>query len=243
VSDVPDPCALAIENSNPSSGEGGVSVGLREASGHIEVLARERIVPAKRHDDALMRTIEQAMTNAARSPKSLDVVVVSCGPGGFTGLRVAITAAKMIAATTGCACAPVPSAMVAVRAFQERGQSERIAVAMAGKRGTAWVAWIDTNAPVDQQLDAAKKGAVVDHAQFVDEVTNRRIDTLIADTHAPESIRDAAHDAGIQVVAPAFTSDACLSLAWSATPVDPLALAPLYPREPEAVSKWRELHG
>lgn len=243
MNDTPAQCALAIENSNPSSGEGGVSVGLRDASGDIEVLARERIVPAKRHDDALMRTIELAMANAARSPKSLDVVVVSCGPGGFTGLRVAITAAKMIAATTGCACAPVPSALVAVCSFQERGDGERIAVAMAGKRGTAWVAWIDTNASVEQQLDAAMKGVVVDQSQFVAEATARRIDTLIADAHAPESIRDAANDAGIQVVPPDFTSDACLSLAWSVKPIDPLALAPLYPREPEAVSKWRELHG
>ncbi|MEY3027623.1 MAG: hypothetical protein RLZZ238_2520, partial [Planctomycetota bacterium] len=33
-------------------------------------------------------------------------------------------------------------------------------------------------------------------------------------------------------------------LAFSAgRTVDPLALTPIYPREPEAVTKWRERHG
>jgi hypothetical protein len=48
---------------------------------------------------------------------------------------------------------------------------------------------------------------------------------------------------GISIVRPKLSAKALLGVGHAMTPVDPLELAPIYPREPEAVRKWRELHG
>ncbi len=50
-----------------------------------------------------------------------------------------------------------------------------------------------------------------------------------------------ARAASIRIGPPSFDPIACARLALTHAPVDPLELAPLYPREPEAVTKWRAL--
>ncbi len=65
---------------------------------------------------------------------------------------------------------------------------------------------------------------------------------IVADQFFPASMRAGAESLGIAIVPPVFDPVACLEAAEGITPVDPAALAPLYPREPEAVTKWKKLH-
>jgi hypothetical protein len=45
------------------------------------------------------------------------------------------------------------------------------------------------------------------------------------------------------IQSPTFDALACCELGSRLPPVDALLIEPLYPREPEAVTKWRVLHG
>ena len=103
---------LAIETSNPANGPGEVAIGARAAEG-TSVLAIEQVTPRGRHDDALMPAIDAALKRAGATPRDLKRVAVSVGPGGFTGLRIAVATAKVIAEATGAHVAPVRSAHVA----------------------------------------------------------------------------------------------------------------------------------
>lgn len=63
---------------------------------------------------------------------------------------------------------------------------------------------------------------------------------VLADGHLPEELRAAASDAGARLRIPRLDARLCAiaSEEFPAMGVD--ALAPIYPREPEAVTKWRE---
>ena len=69
------------------------------------------------------------------------------------------------------------------------------------------------------------------------------IDHLIGDRYLPEGIRGEAARLGITVGGPEFDPVACLELAARMPAADPADVLPIYPREPEAVTKWRTLHG
>ena len=73
------------------------------------------------------------------------------------------------------------------------------------------------------------------------------IDALVADEHAPEALLARVAPAGIPVVVPRFEPEACARVAArrleAGATVDPLALMPIYPRQPEAVTLWERRHG
>jgi hypothetical protein len=65
---------------------------------------------------------------------------------------------------------------------------------------------------------------------------------LIADRFLPDTLRAAATQISATIVEPIFAASSLLALAGHTPPVDPLALAPLYARQPEAVTQWQRLH-
>src|SRR5919106_153062 len=101
------PALLAIETSQRVGG-----VALRDDRGVVLV---EMLAPKKRHDDDLLPAIDRVFKRATLSPSDLagGAVGVSIGPGGFTGLRIAVTTAKMFAEALGANVIAVPSALVA----------------------------------------------------------------------------------------------------------------------------------
>lgn len=72
---------------------------------------------ARRHARDLTPAAAGLLEAAGVKPAGLTGVVVSIGPGSFTGLRVGITAAKALSYATGCALVAVPTfAAIANRA-------------------------------------------------------------------------------------------------------------------------------
>lgn len=65
------------------------------------VLARAAQVDSKRHGELVAPLVEQVMREAGRSTDELTHVVAGTGPGPFTGLRVGIVTARVLALTTG----------------------------------------------------------------------------------------------------------------------------------------------
>jgi tRNA threonylcarbamoyladenosine biosynthesis protein TsaB len=218
---------LAIETSNPASGgEPGVAVGLTTPDA-AQALGLEHLGRGDRHDDLLMPAVERLLARLGHAPRDLTRVAVSIGPGGYTALRIATAAASMIAMATGASLVGVPSAHVAARRAP-RGRP--FAVALASKNDSTVLT------PFDAEGRPAGPPRLLTAANLDGAIPG----TLIADRHLPEPIRAAALAAGCRIIEPNFDPTACLELAWSAAPA--VSIMPLYGREPEAVTRWRELH-
>ena len=75
-----------------------------------------RLDPSRRQNRDLAPTVKQLLSDNRLSVKELTGVMVSQGPGSFTGLRVGIISAKVLAFAAGCALVAVPTfAMLAAR--------------------------------------------------------------------------------------------------------------------------------
>lgn len=222
---------LAIEMS-----QRGGSVAVGTDAGRLVI---ERFDAAGSRDvDPLLPAIDRATKAHGCGPRGLAAVAVSAGPGGFTGLRVSVTATKCLGEALGVAVIAVPSALVA--AESATGPADRV-VALAAKRETAWIALVTGNG---EGLRIEGEPSVLSASEIRWPQGAR---TLLADEFAPEGILASATAAGILVERPLFDAAACwrvgLRMWRRGDVVDPLHLAPIYPREPEAVTLWRLRHG
>ncbi len=77
---------LAIDTSTPAVTAGVVADG--------ELLAEQVSVDARAHAERITPNVLAALADAGRSMTDLDAVVVGCGPGPFTGLRVGMATAS-----------------------------------------------------------------------------------------------------------------------------------------------------
>ena len=69
-----------------------------------ETIVGERTLDeSRRHARDLAPAIRELLTQQDWRARDLDGVIVSRGPGSYTGLRVGIMSAKMLACATGCA--------------------------------------------------------------------------------------------------------------------------------------------
>lgn len=78
---------LAIDTATPA-----VTAGIVKLDG-IEVLAERVTVDARAHAEQLTPNVLAALADAGLTVDDLDAVVVGCGPGPFTGLRVGMATA------------------------------------------------------------------------------------------------------------------------------------------------------
>ena len=216
---------LAIETSQRKGG-----VALRDASGaaHVEWVAEDL-----RHDDDLLPAIDRLYKRAELEPKATDAVGVSIGPGGFTGLRIAVSTAKMLGEALGCKLIAVPSALVAAGSYHGDGP---IIVALASKAETFWATRMEQ---VGDRWEPADEGQLTDAGSL--DLTDAK--ALIGDEYVPGKIRDICVAANVPIIEPNFDPLACLAVTEQrlelGEALDPLTLGLLYPRCPEAVSKWR----
>jgi len=250
---------LAIETSNPSvrgaAGrdesaaealpaeqlEGpGVAAGVAGPDGAPRLLGVELLRPTGRHDDDLMPAIDRLTRRLGLEPAGLSRAVVSVGPGGFTGLRVAIATAKGLAIATGAVVVPVPTAAVAGRFVAE---SDRPAlVLLASKRiGSEPTAWAELVGASGSAGSAAFYPQLVGAVSLRDAVERHGVRTLVADDALPPELE--VGGPAVRRVPLRLGAAACLEAGWERAAVAASELRPLYSREPEAVRKWRELHG
>jgi tRNA threonylcarbamoyladenosine biosynthesis protein TsaB len=233
-----DSLTLAIETSNPSSPgcRPGVAIGLLGPGG-AEVLGVEALASESRHDDDLMPAIDRLwrrLAGAGRvaSKREIALVAVSAGPGGFTGVRVAVAAAKSIAEACGAMCVGVPSAAVAARRVSA-GLAAPFGVLLASKRQTAVATVFEgPGGPWGEPVEVDAPG-----------LEALGVRAVVADGFLPEAMHRVCVRLGLPVEPPVFDAAGCLEAAAGLEAVDPASLMPIYGREPEAVRRWRELHG
>jgi len=219
--------ALAIEWSNPSALddasrlEAGVALGELVAGGEPRLVDREAV------DSDLMVSIERLCARTGVRAQDLARVAVSIGPGGFTSVRIGVSIAKAICEAGGAACVGVPTAQVVAHGAGPLDAS--FAVALASKRGTAHMTVFAPTGEVVQ-------GGRIVHA---DEIERLGVSYLIGDRHLDPAIRARCDDLAIKVLDARFDAGSLLALSERIEAVDPASLVPIYPREPEAVTRWR----
>ena len=99
-----------------------------------ELLGTRRLDEARRHARDLAPQIAALLKEQNWRPRDLDAVIVSRGPGSYTGLRIGIMSAKTLAYAVGCAVIGIDTfAAVALQAIPEVKTIDVIADAQQGR--------------------------------------------------------------------------------------------------------------
>ena len=192
-----------------------------------------REVPRTRQRNlVLVPTLGALLREHDFAPGDIDVLYVSLGPGSFTGLRMAIATAQMLAlAQPSIKLVGVPT--LDVLAHQHKGAAEHVAVLLNIKRGTSYcavyregVCLIEPDIrTTDELLDLAPRPLAIVAEVNPGLPEDEAITWLDPITTAPD---------------PAATWHVGHALARAGRFADPPELLPLYIREPEAVTLWEQ---
>ncbi len=244
---------LAIEVSNPTSGPTGCPTSSPGASqvglglvggGTCEVLGVEGVEPGSRKRDDLLPACERLLRAHGKSPRDLESIAVDVGPGGFTGLRVAVAAAATMAEALGLGLIAVQSTRVA--AVDAANRPGAFVVALASKKLSAWAEVFGADgSPATAEGGQALTVEEFEALEPMQAEAGRPI-RLIADRFLPTEWEASAKRRG-WLIEPMRLSAASLLRAAAKVPaskaLSPEALRPVYAREPEAVTLWRARHG
>jgi tRNA threonylcarbamoyladenosine biosynthesis protein TsaB len=220
---------LAIEASNPSACPTRVCVGTLGPGGDAAVLG-EHAGDAGRSTDGVMESVRIACERAGVTPREIDAVAVSVGPGGYTALRIATTTAKTLGFSLGRPVICVPTALVAARAIAAEDRPALVALASKGGRAHCTVIGPDGSARDLGVLGAEGLGA-----------GGARV--IVADGHLDPALAARAAQLGMARRGLVLSARACLEAAAGIAAVAPDAVRPIYAREPDAVTQWRARHG
>jgi len=122
---VSEPLVLGVDTSTS------VNVGLARGA---EVLARGTVTDAMAHVEQLTPLIARCLSEAGLTPRDLSVVVVGLGPGPFTGLRVGIVTARVLASALGLSQHGVCSLDVIALQHAQTGAATDFLVATDARR-------------------------------------------------------------------------------------------------------------
>ncbi|MCB9838317.1 MAG: tRNA (adenosine(37)-N6)-threonylcarbamoyltransferase complex dimerization subunit type 1 TsaB [Phycisphaeraceae bacterium] len=239
---------LAIEMSNPSMWPdpqvaGDVAIGVAHDD-RIEPIGVEPITQDSPHGDALAPAIDRLLRRNSVAPADLTRVAVSAGPGGFTSVRLAVTTAKVLAEAVDALVVVVPTSDAVARTIIGDAPFDGdMLVTLAGKRDTAWCALYELTGWRGGALPSPKIEAVLSAEALEAEPRFRSTRAIVADAYTPEAILDWADAMNAQRKALRSGAAATLEASRWIDPVDPVSALPIYPREPEAVTKWRDRHG
>ena len=155
--DQPRPVVLAFDSA-------GLVCSVLVAAG-ANVLAQDRLATAHGQAEHLLPMIDAAIRRAHLSPSTIDLIGVTVGPGSFTGIRVALSAARGIELSTRARLIGVTSfeAVAAEFAPLARKHSCHLLIALESRREDIYVqifdrigtALIEPSAIPPQSLSAA----------------------------------------------------------------------------------------
>jgi tRNA threonylcarbamoyladenosine biosynthesis protein TsaB len=193
------------------------------------------------HGRDLLVELDCCLKEAQWSKSDIELIAVSNGPGSYTGVRVGVSAAKALAYALHVEVIAVSSLDV----IAENGPrtADHVAVAVDARRGQVYGAFY-TNVGFSFFRE---EGPIL---LSPDEFTRRLTHPVYILGDALERYGDHLKGEGITETAPSAwrpraTSAGLLGekafLVGERT--DPVKLAPVYLRLPEAEEKWRERHG
>lgn len=186
----------------------------------------------KNHSITLMPSIDFLMQSIDLQPKDLDRIVVAQGPGSYTGLRVAVATAKMLAYSLKIDLVGV-SSLYALAAPVDKGNGLVISL-MDARRHNVYAGFYENGQSVladrhmafEEVLALAK---TYDKVTFAGEVT-----------HFRQEIEETLPQANIEVTLPSAYEMACLGQTLEA--VNAHAFVPSYLKRVEAEENWLRDH-
>ena len=119
-------------------------------------LLRDRKILSRRtwharafHHTRLFDLLSEVLAEARVKPEQIDLFTVGRGPGSFSGMRIALTAAQAFAMPGGKPVVAVSSGAALAREFAAASGTEKIAVIGDARRDTFWLGVFDgkTGAP------------------------------------------------------------------------------------------------
>jgi tRNA threonylcarbamoyl adenosine modification protein YeaZ len=198
---------LAMDTATPA-----VTAGVVRLEG-VAVLAERVTVDARAHAEQLTPNVLAALADAGLTVNDLDAVVVGCGPGPFTGLRVGMATAAAYGHALGVPVYGVCS-LDAIGIESGATTSEVLVVTDARRREVYWARYRDgvrvdgpaVNAPADVPADAHAVAGSPEHAALFD----------------------------LPRVSPVYPTASGLVRAVADWTAEPAPLVPLYLRRPDA---------
>ena len=124
------PRALALETSGRTGSIATVLDG--------RVLAEEQFPHGLQHAAQILTIIDRMCRAQHWSPRDVDELYVSVGPGSFTGLRIGVTVAKTMAFATGVKVVAVPTGRVLVA--NAPPEAREVIIVLDAKRGQIFTA-------------------------------------------------------------------------------------------------------
>jgi tRNA threonylcarbamoyl adenosine modification protein YeaZ len=160
---------LAIDTATPA-----VTAGIVKLDG-VEVLAERVTVDARAHAEQLTPNVLAALTDAGLTVDDLGAVVVGCGPGPFTGLRVGMATAAAYGHALGIPVHGVCS-LDAIGIESAATAAEVLVVTDARRREVYWARYRDgvrvdgpaVDTPADVPTDADAVAGSPEHAALFD---------------------------------------------------------------------------
>ncbi len=196
---------LAIDTSTPAVTAGVVTDGA--------LLAERVSLDARAHAERITPNVLAALAEAGRSMADLDAVVVGCGPGPFTGLRVGMATASAYGHALGIPVYGVCS----LDAIGGQTSGEALVVTDARRREIYWARYRD-----GVRIDGPAVSAPAD-----------------VDPGPAESVAGSPDHAalfGLPCVEPRYPNSVGLVAAVTDWSQAPAALVPLYLRRPDATT-------
>ena len=219
---------LGIEMSNPTSDARDA-----EPAHAIALWAQDKTLigsiampKGTRGSDGVIAAVDALCAQHDVRPTDLACIIVSIGPGGYTALRIATTTAKMLAFSLGAQLIAVPTARVAACAVD--ADSFPAIVGLASKKQHTHATRV--------HADGTYESIGIIEAQQLEALGVR---ALVADDHLPQPLRDHAQQLGLSVLPIVLDARNLLEASTGIDPIQPELLAPMYAREPDAVTQWR----
>ena len=230
---------LALDTATPAVTAG--IVRRLDSAGHVDVLAERVTVDARAHAERITPNVLEALAEAGLTMADLDAVVVGCGPGPFTGLRVGMATAAAYGHALGI---PVHG-VCSLDAIGVRTAGDTLVVTDARRREVYWARYRDgiriegpaVNAPAD--VDPGTAQAVAgspEHAALFDLPRGEPVYPTAAGLVRAVTMRAGTARGGgtpSRLAARGRAAPPASAADWS---VDPSPLVPLYLRRPDAKS-------
>jgi tRNA threonylcarbamoyl adenosine modification protein YeaZ len=197
---------LVIDTATPA-----VTAAVVVRDGGIDVAGERITLDARAHAETLTPNVVAAVADAGLTMADLGAVVVGCGPGPFTGLRVGMATA----AAYGHALNLPVYGVCSLDAIGVLTAGEVLVVTDARRREVYWARYRD-----GQRIDGPDVAAPAD--------------VPVGDAEAVAGSPEHAALFALPVVGPAYPTAAGLVAAVADWTGDPAPLVPLYLRRPDA---------
>ena len=220
----------------------------------VAVLSAERVAAeicmqgALTHSETLMPHIETALRMARVEKSELEGIAVSIGPGSFTGLRIGLASAKMMAYALHIPLIAVPTLEALVHHYICEGV--RLVPMMDAQKGNVYAQEFSWRADGDALiLQEERSLAIMPLTEVVAGLENAKQPVLLfGDAMQKKTALALPTNVRLAPIHARMPRAACVGLAALTRLAcgeldDPVTVAPLYLRRSEAEVLWEKRHG